>query len=308
MKMLTLCTLAPCLLATSVMADVSYSGSANLQAGYDSNVAVNELDRASNSADSSLMYGAKLGAKWQPAKAYSFSINAGQQFTDYQHSDDFDLTLTTVSASAALSNHLGKWALNSYVADARLNKDGFLLYQQHGVSWGKMWDPKLYTRFSVDGIIKQFDTQSVRDANAARLGVSAFFFTDTANEMVNIGYAYQNERAEVSEFDFASHSAQAKWQYPVNLFARQLLWQAEYHFELRDYAGSGVTSSLPLNTSNAPQARLDQRHRVSLGLAYTLTDYFTVDIKANYADYHSNADNADYSESQAVVGMTLAFN
>ena len=281
------------------VATVTYKGELQAGAQYDSNVTVTELDRASNQSDYAGYLKGKLSADWQATDALSFNAGMNHQRTQYQDATDFNLAITTWNVGAGLKTRVGKWGVHSYLADAALDGNDFMRYQQSGVSWQNSITAKTYLHISADYLQKRFDTVPERDANGGQLSTQWFYMPDMEGQMINVGYTYQYEDADIDRLDFTGHAGQLSWTYPTQWWGTPTSLKAQYQFAYRDYREAEAFLSVTQRT--------DRQHTLGVSASYQFSKYVAFDIGAKYADYQSNLSIADYQENQANVGVTAKF-
>ena len=286
-------------LTSQTFASVTYNGEIKAGAQYDSNVIVTEVNRASNQADVASYLRGKLNAHWKVTPLLSINAGINHQHTQYQDASDFDLAITTWNIGAGWQTHSGKWGVHSYQAKATLDRNAFMQYQQSGVSWQNSMSTKTYLHISADYVSKRFETTPERDAQGGQLSTQWFYMPDANGEMLNIGYSYLFENANLDRLDFHGHTGQLNWTYPTLWGETALSLKAQYQFVIRDYKEAEAFMSVTQRT--------DRQHSLSVMASYNFVDNVTFDVGAKYADYQSNLSIADYQESQANVGVTITF-
>ncbi|MFS1702046.1 surface lipoprotein assembly modifier [Alteromonas sp. AMM-1] len=287
------------LISVPVMASVTYKGELKAGAQYDSNVTVNELDRASNQSDYAGYLKGRFSAEWQATDALSFNVGVNHQRTYYQDATDFNLAITTLNVGAGWQTRVGKWGVHSYLAEAALAGSDFMQYQQSGVSWQNSIAANNFMHVSADYLQKRFDTLPERNAKGGQLSTQWFYLPGKEGEMINVGYTYQYEDADTDRLDFIGHTGQVSWTYPTQLWGAPTSLKAQYQFVYRNYSEAEEFLSVTQRT--------DRQHTLGLTVSYELTAHVALDVGAKYADYQSNLIIADYQENQANVGFTARF-
>jgi|TARA_A100000164_G_C21808283_1_gene724207 hypothetical protein len=159
---------------------VSLTASGYVGYRHDSNVSVSELDTNSDVADEALQTEAQLTLTVKPTSKWQSVLSVSQANTNYQTLSEFDLGLTTLSANTSYAFDFAKLGAHYYHANAKLDGNDFLTYQQYGLSAGKLFGQNTYLRLSTDLIDKQFDNPPedapIRDSDAVSLRSDLFYF------------------------------------------------------------------------------------------------------------------------------------
>ena len=280
-------------------ATVTYKGELQAGAQYDSNVAVSELDRASNQSDHAGYLKGKFSVDWQATDVLSFNTGLSHQRTHYKNAKNFNLATTTWNVGAGVTTSLGKWGVHSYFADAALDGNAFMRYQQSGLSWQNSITAKTYLHISADYLRKRFDTVPERDANGGQLSTQWFYMPDLDGQMINLGYTFQYEDAYIDRLDFTGHASQVSWTYPTYWWGSTMSLKVHYQFAFRDYREADAFLSVTQRT--------DRQHTLGVTASYQFSRHVAFDIGARYADFQSNLSIADYHENKANVGVTATF-
>ena len=283
-------------------AKYTLSGSAYVGVRHDSNVSVSELDTNTALSDNALQTEGKLQLKLAPTKKWTSTFSISRADTHYNNLDDFDLGLTTYSVQTDYAFEIAKLGAHYYHADAHLGGEGFLTYQQQGVSAGKQLGKQAYLRVSADNIDKQFDVAKGRDSEANALRSDAFYFFDTS-DFIQLALKYQKEDAVDNAFDFTSVGADVAYTHPLSMLNKPLSLSFTYTFDSRSYSRASQSDLL----REDGRRREDDRHRVEVKMNYEVHKHVKLSFSTEYGDYASTFTGADYEETIAELGVNVHF-
>ena len=283
-------------------AKYTLSGSAYVGVRHDSNVSVSELDTNTALSDNALQTEGKLQLKLAPTKKWTSTFSISRADTHYNNLDDFDLGLTTYSVQTDYAFEIAKLGAHYYHADAHLGGEGFLTYQQQGVSAGKQLGKQAYLRVSADNIDKQFDVAKGRDSEANALRSDAFYFFDTS-DFIQLALKYQKEDAVDNAFDFTSVGADVAYTHPLSMLNKPLSLSFTYTFDSRSYSRASQSDLL----REDGRRREDDRHRVEVKMNTEVHTHVKLSFSTEYGDYASTFTGADYEETIAELGVNVHF-
>ncbi|TKB02771.1 hypothetical protein E5672_12975 [Alteromonas portus] len=279
---------------------ISFSGSGYIGYRSDSNVSVSELDTNSDAADGALQAEAQLKVSLMPTAKWENVLSVSQANTNYQTLSEFDLGLTTLSASTSYTFDVAKLGAHYYHASAKLDGRDFLTYQQYGLSAGKLLGQHIYLRLSSDIIDKQFENTpegaSIRDSEAVAVRSDLFYFFE-GEDFFQIALKYQNEDAQDNVFDYIGKGVDLAYTYPIAMFNKPLKLKVGYQLDLRDYASE----------QDGGIGREDDRHVVEMSADYAIHNNVDIKLSTQYGDYASSVDGANYKETIAELGVNVHF-
>ncbi len=289
------------------------TGEAYVGAHHDSNVNVSELDTNTDTSDSAIKGNAKLKVAIMPTDKWQITTSAQHSETRYNELSDFDLAITTLSGEASYQSSWAKIGIHHYYANADLDNNAFLTYQQSGVSLANSAFNQGYWRISVDTIDKSFESVPERDAKALSSRIDGFWFFEN-HSFIQLGAKYQHEDALAQAFDYTSHGIDASYTYPANLWGKALDIKLGYEMESRHY-GKGSQSS-EATASGGPFSefeqqesgrREDNRHVFKASIEYAVMENVDFIVSTQYKDYGSTLVSADYQETLAEIGVRFHF-
>ena len=279
---------------------ISFSGSGYLGYRSDSNVSVSELDTNSDVADGAVQSEAQLKVLVKPTAKWENVLSVSQANTNYQTLSEFDLGLTTLSASTSYAFDFAKLGAHYYHASAELDGRDFLTYQQSGLSVGKLLGQRTYLRVSSDLIDKQFENTPegapIRDSEAAAVRSDLFYFFE-GEDFFQIALKYQNENAQNNVFDYTGIGMDLAYTYPLAVFSKPLKLTVAYQLDVRDYASE----------QDGGIGREDDRHVVEMSADYAIHNNVDIKLSTQYGDFASSVDGANYQETIAELGINVHF-
>ena len=289
------------------------TGEAYVGAHHDSNVNVSELDTNTDTSDSAIKGNAKLKVAIMPTDKWQNTASAQHSETRYSELSNFDLAVTTLTGEASYQSAWAKIGIHHYYANAELDNNAFLTYQQSGISLANSAFTQGYWRISVDSIDKSFESVPERDAKALSSRIDGFWFFENQS-FIQMGAKYQHEDALAQGFDYTSHGIDASYTYPANLWGKALDIKLGYEMESRHY-GKGSQSSEP-TASRAPFSEFEQqedgrrediRHVFKASIEYAAIENVDFIVSTHYKDYGSTLVSVDYQETLAEIGVRFHF-
>lgn len=263
---------------------------------YDSNVSVSEVDRASNEGDYALIADAsvevkkELGDKYDLAATYDFSQ------TMYDKFDFVDRQTHIVGGDLARKGAVADTGMSLYYINARLDGKDFLDFYRVSPSVSGFIARKWFARgayvYSDKSIIETPD----RDADSHSLELDLYAFRRGLRSYFNIGYRFKDEDAEAAQFDYKSNSVKLRYIHRFDVFERLAKLELSWRYEDRDYRAI---------TPDIGEDRNDDRNRWRVDFEMPLVGGSGVELFYGYADYGSNSETADYT--QTLVGTRFFY-
>lgn len=284
-----LLTFAASLLISAVsFADSRVHGSVALGLEYDSNVAVDELDRSSNLSDTGRLYGAELEV------AHDFNENISGKllynFDAVNYTEFSALNRLTHTAGVRLSADLQKFNLDTsyFFTNTQLDGNKFLTYHRFSPSISGFTSKRWFFRAAYVYGDKSLERRPGRDATSHGIESDGYYFWRGLRRYFNLGYTYRDENSRADRFTYNGHllKLRAVQRFILKSGARSTL-DFSIRFEQRDYQGVSPSIGEP---------RYDNRLRVILKHEYPITSKVTWSIYSDYSDYRSNLPSADYDQ------------
>ena len=270
------------------LAPAQYSAEIGLGGEYDSNVSVDEVDRASNQGDYALTMDASLevqkevSRKVEVAATYDFSQNLYEEFSEVDrqtHILGTDLSVDLANVDTGLS---------FYYIDSRLDNEKFLELYRVSPSISGFLAKKWFTRGAYVYSDKSIENRPGRDANTHSGEIDLYYFYRGLRSYFNLGYRYKNEDADADRLDYQSNSVKLRYIHRFELFSRLAKLELAWRYEDRDY--SSITPGID-------EDRHDERHRWRADFEIPVVGRSALQIYYGYADYESNYPQADYTQN-----------
>ncbi|WP_040308480.1 surface lipoprotein assembly modifier, partial [Asticcacaulis biprosthecium] len=292
---------APCLFL-AVLAGPAFAAespsplSAEISAGigYDSNVAIDEIDQVSRVGDTTaeldaeVEYSKPLGAR----TTAKFSYHLSQ--TLYQQYDAFNLQ--THIATADLRHDFGSWdgSLTYRHIEARVDGDSFLTMNQISPSASRRFGKSFMVRGSYTYSDKSFRGRPTRDGRNDAVAVDGYVFLKGSDSYVSGGLKVAHEDAADDVFSYDSQSLKLRGVRKLTLGRTRLETQLSWAFEDRSYVGALPAIGEP---------RHDRRSVLSANVEMPVgrRGYFAVELESG--NYDSNLPSADYSQGVATARL-----
>ena len=283
-----LLTFSLLLMSAPSFADSQLHGGLSLGLEYDTNVAVDELDRSSNLSDTGRIYGAELELEHDFNDTTSGKLS--YNFDAVNYAEFSGLNRRTHTAGARLSADLQKLNVGAsyFFTSTQLNGSKFLTYHRASPSISGFTSKRWFFRAAYVYGDKTLERRPGRDATSHGVESDAYYFWRGLRRYFNIGYLYRNETSRADRFSYRGHllKLRAVQRFTLKNGTRSTL-DFSVRYEQRDYRGVSPTIGEP---------RYDDRIRTILKHEYPMTNQITWRIYGDYSDYRSNLPSADYSQ------------
>lgn len=263
---------------------------------YDSNVSVSEVDRASNEGDYALIADASFEVKKELGERYDLAATYDFSQTMYDEFDFVDRQTHIVGADLARKGAITDTGLSLYYINSRLDGKDFLDFYRVSPSVSGFIARKWFARGAYVYADKSIINTPDRDAESHSLELDLYAFRRGLRSYFNIGYRFKDEDAEAAEFDYKSNSVKLRYIHRFDIFERLAKLELSWRFEDRDY--SSITPDIG-------EDRSDDRSRWRVDLEVPLIGASGMELYYGYADYESNVDAADYT--QTLVGTRFYY-
>ncbi|MDG2273889.1 MAG: surface lipoprotein assembly modifier [Halioglobus sp.] len=281
----------------SSLAGPRFSAELGVGIEYDNNIAVEEVDRATNESDYALILSAGLGVRQdlsdtiEVGATYDYNQNIYKEFSQVDRQThilgtSLNLALTKVDTGISL-----------FYINSRLDGEPFLQLYRASPSISGFLAKKWFARGAYVYSDKRIENRPGRDAVANAVEADAYYFRRGLRSYFNLGYRFRNEDANKDRYDYDSHSVKLRYIHRLELFSRIAKLELAWRYEDRAY--SSITPSIA-------EKRDDKRHRWRLDFEVpVLADSSAVQFYYGYADYDSNLPSADYD--QTIIGTRFVY-
>jgi hypothetical protein len=273
-----------------------FFGEVALGGEYDSNVAVDELDIASNQGDYAWTADASAGVRWNTSESLEIEVWYDFGQTKYVDFSIADLQTHLLGFDLAYDLDKTKLGVTAFYIDSRLDGGEFLTMQQLSPSVSRFVSRRWFLRGAAVYSDTSFENRTGRDATRYAVEADAYFFRKGSDSYFNLGYRYRDEDADAERFDYTSSVFKVRWIQRFPLFDRVNRLEIGLKYEARDYSGT---------TPSIRQQREDDKYRVNVEYQLPFTEKLRMEVYAGYSDYQSNLESADYAQDR--VGSRLVY-
>ncbi|RLA46675.1 MAG: hypothetical protein DRR04_04540 [Gammaproteobacteria bacterium] len=288
--------IATCLLATPVLAQqknntlapAQYSAEVGLGGEYDSNVSVEEVDRATNQGDYAMTM--DVGLEAQKELSRTIKVAATYDFSQvlYKEFSRVDRQTHILGTDLALDLDRVDTGISFYYINSRLDNDKFLELYRVSPSVSGFLAKKWFARGAYVYSNKSIENRPGRDANTNAGEVDLYYFHRGLRSYFNLGYRYKDEDADANRLDYTSNSLKLRYIHRFEIFSRIAKLELAWRYEDRNY--STITPSIG-------EDRDDQRHRWRADFEMPIIGRSAVQVYYGYANYDSNYPSADYTQN-----------
>lgn len=265
---------------------------------YDSNVAVLELDTATNAGDAAALF--NFGIGYDKPSDGRFDLRTGYDFSQTRHEDfdAFNVGIHRGSATFAWDLDAVDTGASLQYAHAELDGEEFLVLEQFSPYIQKLMGERLFLRFALAHTEKTFAGNEARDADAASLQSDAYVFLNGLTTYLVFGHRYNDEDALDAQFDYTGHQLKLQLNRRFSPGSRTLTFKTYLRYETRDYAHPTLAIGEP---------RRDDRYQLEALAELPLTDRLLATFGYRYADNRSNLPSLDFDENVFSIELNAQF-
>lgn len=276
--------------SATAFANTNSDYSLTLEAGasHNSELVVEEIDQYSGNGDTARYLSLDLNANWTLFDNLTVDAGYNVSNTDYQDSDNFDLTIQRFYGDVSYDFSAFTIGTNQHEIDANLDSDSFLDMSRNGIYVSKLFDDTIFIRAELVDTDKSFDSDPNRDANNESLGVDTYFFFNQAKSFFSLGYSSDEETANAAQFSYDGDNYRATYSTKFGQGDAQR-FQAQWRFYERDYKGIYPEVGF---------ARNDTRHSYKLAWDYYFTPSVALATELQRSESESNYEPADYTSNE----------
>ncbi len=263
---------------------------------YDSNISIEEVDRASSESDYALTLDASLEMRQDFNDTTELSLNYDYSQNSYNEFSQVDRQTHILGSD--LSFKLGELdsGLSAYYINSRLDGSKFLELYRLSPSASGFLAKKWFARGAYVYVDKSIESSSERDATTHAVEGDVYYFRRGLRSYFNFGYRYKDEDAEADRLDYQSSSVKIRYVHRVEMLSRLAKFEISWRYEDRDYESE---------TPSIGEARADKRHRWRADMEMPLIGKSAVQVYYGYSDYDSNLPSSDYY--QTLVGTRFTY-
>lgn len=265
---------------------------------YDSNVALLELDTATNSGDAIALF--DFAVAYDMRSNSAFDLKAGYNFSETAHDDFDDFDLRIHRGSGTMSYDFGRVDVGSVFqhALAELDGDDFMTLTQVSPYFSTLIGERFFLRVAYTRTDKDFDDNPGRAAQADAVSSDLYYFVNGLRTYILIGFRYDDEDANDGQFDYSGNRLRVQLSRRFTLDSRELTFKVGLRSEQRDYDNE---------TLSIGAARRDDRLQLEASGEIPLNDRFTAGIAYKRANNESNLPAVDFDEDVLSVTFKAGF-
>ena len=275
--------------------DGDYGVTVEAGAVHNSELVVEEIDQRSASGD--LARYLSLDLNGELTFHDQFKVEAGFNIsdTDYQDSNDFDLTIKRLYGSASYEISDFTIGVNQHQITADLAGNEFIDIDRSSVYLSKLFDDNVFIRTAFTTSDKIFNDIPQRNASNDTLGVDTYFFFNQAKSFFLIGASTEDEQASSNEYSYDGNIYRATFSNKFGDSNKHRLQLKLRYFD-RNYEGSLPELASP---------RKDTRHVMTFAWDYYFTPEFALATQLEKTESESNFEPADYSSNEIQVLLKI---
>ena len=272
--------------------------SAEVGAGveYDSNISVEEVDRASSESDYALTLDANLEMKQDFSDTTELSLNYDYSQNTYNEFSQVDRQTHILGSDLTFKIRELDSGISGYYINSRLDGNKFLELYRLSPSISGFLAKKWFARGAYVYSDKSIESNSDRDAQTNAGEADLYFFRRGLRSYFNFGYRFKDEDAEADQLDYRSNSVKVRYVHRLDIWSRLAKFELSWRYEDRNY--SSVTPSIG-------EKREDKRNRWRADVEMPLVGKSAIQIYYGYSDYDSNLPASDYT--QTIIGSRVTY-
>ena len=187
---------------------------------YDSNIAVEEVDRVSNQSDYALTLNAGAGMELDISKATEFGLTYDYNQSIYSEFSQVDRQTHILGTSLNLDLAQVDTGISFFYINSRLDGEPFLELYMASPSVSGFLAKKWFARGAYVYSEKLIENRSARDATTNAGEADLYFFHRGLRSYFNLGYRFRDEDANADRYDYTSHSLKLRYIYRFVLFTK----------------------------------------------------------------------------------------
>jgi hypothetical protein len=272
--------------------------SAEIGAGveYDSNISVEEVDRASSESDYALTLDANLEMRQDFSDTTELSLNYDYSQNKYNEFSQVDRQTHILGSDLAFKIRGLDSGLSGYYINSRLDGSKFLELYRLSPSVSGFLSKKWFARGAYVYSDKSIESNSERDAQTHAGEADLYFFRRGLRSYFNFGYRFKDEDAESDRLDYTSNSVKLRYVHRLDIWSRLAKLELSWRYEDRNYSS---------DTPSIGEERDDNRHRWRADIEMPLIGKSAIQVYYGYSDYDSNLPASDYT--QTIVGSRITY-
>ena len=266
-----------------------FSAELGIGVEYDNNIAVEEVDRASDESDYALTLNGGVGVKQDISSNAEISLTYDYNQSIYKEFSQVDRQTHLLGTSLDFDLASVDTGISFFYINSRLDGDAFLELYRVSPSVSGFLAKKWFARAAYVYSDKSIENRSARDAISNSGEADVYYFRRGLRSYFNVGYRFREEDANADQYDYQSNSLKLRYIHRIELFSRLAKLELAWRYEDRDYSS---------NTPSIGEERSDKRNRWRLDFEIpVMGNAGVVQFYYGYADYDSNLPQADYTQT-----------
>lgn len=279
-------------------APTRWSGELAVGLEYDSNVAVEEVDRATNQSDYALTLDAGVAMQHDLTDSAGLGLTYDFSQSIYEEYSQVDRQTHILGSDLSLDFKVVDPSLSLYYINSRLDGGKFLELYRASPSLSGFISKKWFARGAYAYSDKSIHERKGRDATTNAVETDVYYFRRGLRSYFNLGYRYKDEDANADRYDYSSNTVKLRYIHRFELFSRMSKLELAWRYEDRDYSS---------DTPSIGEKRHDQRNRWRVDYEIPVIATSSVQFFFGYADYESNYPSAEYDQVLAGTRFIYAW-
>lgn len=288
------CLSAPLAGAEDADSRIQWSAEAELGYGYDSNVALDDVDFNTSAGDQFADLRLSGGLKVETERQVSATVDLTVSEKRYNSFDEFNGRLGLLSAGLERSYEHVSAGIDARYIDYRLDGEAFLDIWQIAPHLGFFPSQRTYLRVTWEYSDESFGDSPERDNQEHRLSLLGYYFVSGLRQHFTLRLQFAESDADNALFDLSSRDIRLTYNHELAGGAR---FRVGYRYQWRDY------DEVPQPLTG--RYREDRRQRIELSFSQPITKQLSVVFEAFSNDFGSNLDSADYD--QQIYQLSLKY-
>lgn len=300
MKAFPLVTLASTLVwSGAVVAQSKYSGEVGASFGYDSGVAVDEIDVSTRRSDHFNELSARFNASYKTPQALKLKAGFSANDKNYNDFSEFDTRTWLVSLGADKKWNKITWGGNFRYADASLGGDDFLEWKLLSSHVSGYIAKQHMLRLDYTHGVKNFERIGDRNGHSNDLGLDYYFFVSGVQRYLTLGINHKVESAVDHEFNYQMFQSKLSYHHRLQLANKKAKLKLSWRYQDKDYRDAV--------NSIVDEFRHDRRHQYTAQFSLDITESLQLELGYELRHYDSNLPSANYVERMFKSAVNWSF-
>ena len=273
--------------------------SVEANAGYDSNVSVDEIDLTTARSDHFAVFG--LDGELEYDYSAQTKLDAGYKLTDKRFGEFDNLNSQINLLSTGISHKFSevRAGLSYRFIDADLGGEGFLNISQWSPVISGFVSRQHFLRLGAVHGRKWFAENRERNATNNEISLDYFYFINGVRHYVTAGVKFKQEDTDAPAFDYDQQQLRLRYLYLAEILNIPVRYKLGWRYQRRDY-DEFVDPSIG-------DFRLDKRFQYEAAMEFRLGQGLSSELSFEFKDNQSNLSRVDYVERIISLGLAYGF-